>query len=212
MKIHDISLSISSTLITWPGDPPLFIGRTEKIEEGAAANVTRIDMSAHTGTHVDAPFHFLGNGAVTVDNLQLETLCGKVLVLQIANEVSLITKQNILSAGIPPGVRRLLIKTRNSNFWLNNEKYFQEDYTAIDPECAQHLVEKGIKLVGIDYLSIAPFTDLSLTHKILLEAGVVILEGLNLQFVSPGRYTLICLPLKLQGADGAPARAVLVEN
>jgi arylformamidase len=210
MRTYDISLTISPNLPIWPGDTPISIERTEKIEQGSDANVTRLEMSAHVGTHVDAPYHFLGGEAATVEQLPLNILYGRAYVLQIEDEVDLITKSVLKNAAIPLRIRRLLLKTRNSLYWAGGETKFQEEFVALSEDGAQYLVDRGIRLIGIDYLSVAPFSDTGPTHKVLLSAGVVILEGLNLSFVSPGRYTLYCLPIKIKGADGAPARAILI--
>ncbi len=162
------------------------------------------------GTHVDAPYHFLGGHTPTVEKLPLNLLIGRAYVLKLPDDVSLITVAELQKADIPPRTRRLLLKTRNSKLWSRKEKDFQTDFVALNRDAAQYLVERGIKLVGIDYLSIGPFHQGEATHKVLLQAGVVILEGLNLSDVTQGRYTLYCLPLKLAGSDGAPARAILI--
>lgn len=209
MQTYDISLTISTDLPVWPGDPRVILERIGKIEDGDSSNVTRIEMSAHTGTHVDAPYHFLGGDAPTVDELSLKVLTGRAYVLHIPDEVHRITRPVLETAEIPPRTRRLLIKTRNSELWKRKEKKFLKEYVALDGEAAQYLVDRRVKLVGVDYLSVAPYDATHATHHILLQAGVVVVEGLNLSEVSQGRYTLYCLPLKLAGADGAPARAIL---
>ena len=209
MRIYDISVTLSAELPVWPGDPPISLERVSKIEEGAEANVTRIDMSAHVGTHVDAPFHFLGADQPTVDQLSLKLLTGRVYVLHLGDEVDLVTRQVLETALIPPRTRRLLLRTRNSKLW-GQAGGFQEDFVAVDAGAAEYLLERGVKLVGVDYLSVAPYNAPRPTHEALLSAGVVVVEGLNLSEVEQGRYTLYCLPLKLRGADGAPARAILI--
>jgi arylformamidase len=210
MRTYDISLTISPELPTYPGDPEIFLERTAKIEEGASSNLTRLCIGVHSGTHVDAPFHFLGGNSLTVERLPLNLLVGRAYVLKIPDEVQKITATDLQQAEIPPRTRRLLFKTRNSMLWSRQEKRFQTDFVALDSGAAQYLVDRGVKLVGIDYLSIAPFHQGEATHKILLKAGVVILEGLNLSEVSQGRYTLYCLPVKIAGSDGAPARTILI--
>jgi len=210
MQIYDISVTISSSLPVWPGDPAILLERVAKMEEGANANVTSMKMSVHTGTHVDAPYHFLGENTPTVDMLPLNMLVGRAYVLRLPDEVDMITASILQRANIPPRTRRLLFKTRNSVHWENEEYTFQSNFVALEASGAQYLVDKGVKLVGIDYLSIAPFHQGAPTHRILLEAGMVILEGLDLSKVSPGRYALYCLPTKLSGSDGAPARAILI--
>ncbi len=208
MRLYDVSLTISPDLPTWPGDSSIVVERVEQIEKGAIANITRLEMSAHTGTHVDAPYHFLADGA-TVDTLSLKTLTGRAYVLELT-DVDRITTAVLEKAALPPRTRRVLFKTRNSEFWEQNEKTFQRDYVAISGDAAEYLVDKGVKLVGVDYLSVAPFEASQPTHEILLKAGIVIVEGLNLTGVAQGRYTFYCLPLKLDSSDGAPARAILI--
>jgi arylformamidase len=208
MRTYDITLTITPQSIVWPGDSPVVIKHTSSIASGDNANVSEITMSCHTGTHVDAPHHFLDNG-ICVDDLSLDLLVGRAYVLHLP-EVSMITASVLMQADIPPRTRRLLFKTRNSNLWANGNKVFQTDYVALSVDAAELLVDRNVKVVGIDYLSIAPYKMGTPVHTILLNAGVVVIEGLDLSQVSQGRYTLHCLPLKLGGADGAPTRAVLV--
>jgi arylformamidase len=210
MQTYDVTLTISADLPTWPGDPRVHLERVSKIEEGADANVTRMDIGVHTGTHVDAPYHFLGGQTLTVDQLPLRLLTGRVYVLQIPDDVDVIDKIVLEGMEIPPRTRRLLLKTRNSRYWLRQTIGFQKDFVGVSADGAQFLLERGVKLVGIDYLSISPFKQSRPTHEILLKAGVVIIEGLDLSKVAQGRYNLYCLPLKLAGSDGAPARVILV--
>ena len=208
MRTYDITLTITPQTIVWPGDPPVSMQRTSSITAGDSSNVTQITMSCHTGTHVDAPDHFLNNGK-TVENLSLDLLVGRVYVLHLPN-VNMITASVLMQAEIPPRTRRLLFKTRNSDLWANGITEFQTDFVGLSVDAAELLVDRNVKLVGIDYLSIAPFKMGKPVHTILLNAGVVVVEGLDLSRVSQGRYTLHCLPLKLGGAEGAPTRAVLV--
>lgn len=209
MRIYDISVTVSAVLPTWPGDPIVKLERVDRIENGADANVSRLDMGVHSGTHVDAPFHFSLDGD-TVEQIDLKTLTGRVYVLHLPGEVDLITAQELEKAEIPPRTRRVLFKTRNSTYWDKYPGEFRRDYVALSTDGAQYLVERGVKLVGVDYLSVAPYQDSIPTHRILLDAGVIILEGLDLTEVSQGRYTLYCLPLKLALTEGAPARAILI--
>ncbi len=208
MRTYDISLTISPSLPTWPGDPSVVLERVDKIEDGSNANVSRIEMGVHTGTHVDAPYHFLAGGK-TVECLNLNLLTGRAYVLHLP-DVNTITAGVLEKAQIPPRTRRVLFKTRNSNHWKNQENQFQTDFVALSADGAEYLIRRGVKLVGVDYLSVAPFKDSRPTHEILLSAGVVIVEGLDLSGVTQGRYTMYCLPLKLAGSDGAPARAILI--
>jgi arylformamidase len=208
MHTYDISLTISPDLPTWPGDPGVVLERINKIEQGADANVTKIEMSVHTGTHVDAPYHFIPDGK-SVEHMSLRTLTGRAYVLDLPH-VDIITVDILENSDLPPRTRRLLLKTRNSAYWARQEKEFQTNYVGIQADAAEYLVKRGVKLIGVDYLSVAPFHEAIPTHEIFLKAGVVIVEGLDLSSISQGRYTLYCLPLKIDGSDGAPARAILV--
>jgi len=210
MRIYDVSLSISQSLPVWPGDPPIQVSRIQKMEDGAPANVTVMKMGAHVGTHVDAPYHFLGGETPTVEKLSLKLLTGRAYVLHLPDRVNLITAEVLKTVEFPPRLRRVLFRTRNSQEWGGGPRPFNADFVGLSADGAQYLVERGVRLVGVDYLSVAPFNDPIPTHQVLLKAGVVVLEGLDLSQVSQGRYTLYCLPLKLAGSDGAPARAILV--
>jgi len=211
MKFYDITLTIRPSMPVWPGDPKVILDRISKIEEGANANVSKISMSVHTGTHMDAPFHFLKEGK-SIDALPLEILIGPAQVVQVPDSVETITAGVLEKAAIGEGVERLLIKTRNSAYWTNPDHAFHTDFLAVEADGAAYLVKRGVKLVGIDYLSIAPYKKSRPTHETLLKAGMVILEGVDLSAVPAGFYQLICLPLKLGGSDGSPARAVLIEE
>ncbi len=208
MRTYDITLTINPQSIVWPGDPPVRITHTSSIAAGDNANVSEISMSCHTGTHVDAPDHFLNNG-IKVEDLSLDLLVGRAYVLDLP-DVSMITASVLMHAEIPPRTRRLLFKTRNSLLWANGNMEFQTDFVGLSVDAAELLVDRNVKVVGIDYLSIAPYKMSSPVHSILLSAGVVVIEGLDLSKVSQGRYTLHCLPLKLGGVEGAPTRAILV--
>ncbi len=213
MRIYDVSLTLSANLPVWPGDPAIVLERVRKMEDGATANVTQMNMGVHVGTHVDAPYHFLGGAAATVEQLSLNTLTGRAYVLKIPNDVDLITAAVLEKAEIPSRTKRLLLKTRNSLIWESagsNPGGFHEDFVALSADGAAYLIQKGVRLVGIDYLSIAPYDDGVPTHELLLKAGVAVVEGLNLSEVVQGRYTMYCLPLKLAGSDGAPARTILI--
>ena len=207
MTLYDISLTYTEDLPTWPGYPTIRLKQISSINEGEMANVTHLSMCVHSGTHVDAPDHFLGNGK-TVESIPLELMVGPAAVVEISAQGT-ITAADLISAKIPSGIKRILLKTTNSEYWAAGNMVFQEDFIAPDGEAAAYLVELGVEVIGVDYLSVAPFTDPEPTHKILLEAGVLIIEGLDLSGVEPGEYTLICLPLKIGGADGAPARVLL---
>ncbi len=207
--IYDISLPISLDLPVWPGDPAILLEQVSAMDDGAEANLTRLDMSAHTGTHVDAPHHFLNDGR-TVENLSLEALVGPCWVVRVADDIGEITAEILENADIPKDAVRLLFRTRNSEWWRRGESRFQTEFVAVSEDGARWLVERGAKLVGVDYLSVAEYSQPVPTHRALLAAGVVVVEGLDLSRVEPGAYVLYCLPLKLVGADGAPARAILI--
>ena len=211
MKFLDISLTVSPELPVWPGDPAIVLERYRSIARGNASNDTRLACSVHTGTHVDAPAHFIEKGA-TVEQLPLDILIGPAFVAELP-EMDVITPDILNALAIPPEAARLIFKTKNSAIWAEPNFRFNPEYAALNAEAARWIVHKGLLLVGIDYLSIQKFDDPQpFTHSILLDAGIVIVEGLNLQNVKPGPYQLICLPLKLSGSDGAPARVVLIEN
>lgn len=209
MTIYDITLTITSTLPVWPGDPPVRLTQPSHLERGDICTITRLDMGAHTGTHLDAPAHFIRGGA-TAESLSLDVLIGPALVVD-ARGRGHVTANVLETLVIPPGVQRLLLHTDNSAIWQRGEMAFVEQFTAITADGAQWLVDHGIRLVGIDYLSVGSFDDGIPTHQILLDAGVIAVEGLNLSAIEPGDYQLICLPIKLGGSDGAPCRAVLIE-
>lgn len=210
MTIHDISLTITPDLVVWPGDPRVNLERVAKIEEGANHNGSQIGpVSVHIGTHVDAPFHFVPGGS-TVESLPLDILIGPCQVVDLP-DAKVIDAETLVYAGIEKGATRVLFKTRNSTFWSEKRPTFQEDFVGISADGAEFLVWQGIKLVGLDYLSIAPYHKSKETHQILLQHGMVVVEGLDLSGIKPGNYDLICLPWKLAGSDGAPARAVLVD-
>jgi len=211
MKINDVTLTIREGMAVWPGDPEINLHRIEKLEEGANANVTYMGFAVHTGTHVDAPRHFLAD-ADSVDQLDLEVLVGGVTVVEIPQKVDQITASEIDKAGLVKGTERVLFKTRNSNYWIEGSDTFQTGFAGITDDGAQALVDLGVKLVGIDYLSIAPYKMSRPTHLVLLKARMVVIEGLNLSKINAGKYMLYCLPIKLANSDGAPARVILVEE
>jgi len=206
MAIFDISIGIDENLPLWPGDPELRLHWAANIEQGDLVNLTELSMGIHTGTHIDAPLHFLPNGK-PIDSLSLNVFVGEAQVVAIPQDVNLITV-DILQDVCEINAARILFKTKNSQLWETSK--FQQDYVALEASAAQWLVDQGVQLVGIDYLSIAPFKDPAPTHEILLSNDVVIIESLDLRLVKPGIYTLICLPLKLVGREAAPARAILL--
>jgi len=210
MTIYDISLTISPTLPTWPGDPGLELKQIESMDKGADANVTHISAAVHLGTHVDAPHHFL-NDHRTVESLPLDVLTGPCYVMQLPDGVDAITAEVLERMELTFDFKRILFGTSNSHWWAKGETKFQTDFVAITEDGAEWLVNRGVQLVGVDYLSVAPYNDSVPTHTVLLNAGVVIVEGLNLSQISRGFYDLYCLPLKIANSDGAPARAILIQ-
>ncbi|HEY59071.1 MAG TPA: cyclase family protein [Anaerolineae bacterium] len=210
-KIFDISIPVSSETVTWEGDEKVRLHRVLKMEEGAQFNLSSLSMSVHNGTHIDAPYHFLPDGA-TVDKIPLDILIGPAQVIEVKDKGTLIGADALKSAGIGEKIKRLLIKTRNSDIWKANPNEFQQDFVSINKRAAEYLVDLSIVLIGIDYLSISPADNFQSVHKILMSAGIIILETIDLSEVSPGFYDLYCLPLKLQGVEGAPVRAVLLQG
>jgi arylformamidase len=207
MPIYDITVPIRSEMPIYEGDPAVNIEAASSLANGDSANVSFLHFGAHTGTHVDAPAHFI-EGANKIDSLPLDILIGPARVIRVPDNRAEIDPEFLSSCNLDR-VERVLFKTRNSGFWGER---FRKDFTHLLPEAAELLVERGVKLVGNDYLSIEKFhSGHHRTHIALLSKGVVIVEGLNLSEVEPGNYELICLPLRIaEGAgDGAPARAVL---
>jgi len=210
MKIYDVSVPLSGETPTYPGDPGIKIDEWHTLAKGDAANVSFMHFGLHSGTHVDAPAHFIQGGA-KVGSIPLDSLIGDVEVVEVADEIMMIDA-SFVTANCGRETPRVLFKTRNSAFWSTPQNGFREDYTYLHPDAARILVDSGIKLVGIDYLSVEQFQSEKFeTHQVLLSNNVVILEGLDLRAVVSGRYELICLPLKIEGGsgDGAPARVVL---
>jgi len=210
MDIFDVSVPITNRTPVYPGDPAVKIVAAKSIADGDVANITHLDFGAHTATHVDAPAHFIEN-AGTVDALPLDVLLGEARVVEIPGDAHEITAAHI-GAHALRGATRVLFKTRNSIFWKTDPHRFREDFCYIGADAAHALVEQGVRLVGIDYLSVERMgTHDFPTHRTLLSNSVVIIEGLDLSAIAPGVYELICLPLRLAEAtgDGAPARVVL---
>lgn len=202
----DISVTIKSGMVHWPGDPAIRISSNHSIRSGDAANTSRIDMGSHTGTHMDSPYHFIqqGNG---IDRMPLDATVGKARVIEIHDRES-IGPRELKQHSIQRG-ERILFKTMNSSQpW--EHKLFVKNFISLSVEAARFLAARHIKMVGIDYLSVGENGEGgALTHKILLRAGIWIIEGLYLSGARSGEYELICLPLKLYHGDGAPARAIL---
>ena len=210
MRFYDITVPLTNEMPTYPGDPGIQIRDWFTLANGDSANVTHLKFSAHTGTHVDAPAHFI-EGAAQVESLPLESLIGKAQVIAVP-DTALSIDQAFLADHIARDVTRVLFKTRNSSFWHDHPTQFRQDFTYLELQAAQFLVQRGVRLVGIDYLSIEQFGQKQHeTHLALLSQGVVILEGLDLSAVPEDLYELICLPLRIRDGkgDGAPSRAVL---
>ncbi|HDS46397.1 MAG TPA: cyclase family protein [Methanomicrobia archaeon] len=207
MKIHDLSLTIYPGMRCWPDDTGVELTQEEALRSGDAYNCSRLICSSHIGTHIDAPCHFTAHGK-GIDEVSLYDLIGEALVVGVAT-ADLITAAELRDVDLRT-YKRILFKTRNSA--LLADRTFHEDYVALDFSAAELLVENGVKVVGIDYLSIEAFTsDGYPVHKLLTENGVLIIETLDLRAIEPGAYAMVALPLKLKGCDGAPARVVLIE-
>jgi arylformamidase len=208
MKIYDVTVPVSHQTPIYQGDPTVKVDLCHSIAAGDAANVSQICMGVHTATHVDAPNHFI-EGGTRVHEIEIEKLVGKCRVIELGEDVMAVEPSHV--AGLA-GVERILFKTRNSAFWNTPEEGFRTDFTYISPAAAKVLADSGMKLVGIDYLSVEKFgSEDFATHITLLEKSVVIVEGLDLREVPAGDYEITCLPLKYigGGGDGSPARTIL---
>lgn len=207
-RIWDVTMTVHTGMLLFPGDPPVEMDPAKSIDAGDSSNVSLLRLGSHTGTHIDAPRHFVP-GAPGVDGISPEILVGPARLVRVP-EAGVIDRR-LLEGLQLSGVSRLLLSTRNSPLLQQTE--FDTDYISVSEDGARYLVEVGMKLVGIDYLSIEAYhQEGHPTHRILLEAGVVIVEGLDLGRVPPGDYDLMCLPIKLKDADGAPARVLLQER
>lgn len=203
----DVSVPLSPDLPVWPGAPKVSFQRLLDIEKGDIANDTNISLNVHTGTHVDAPFHFVSSG-YSVEKMPLDVLIGNATVADVT-EVETITVEVLEGLALSSETKRLLLKTRNSQLWQKPDHTFDENFVALTAEAAQWIADQGIRLVGVDYMSVQRFHDGPETHLNLLKAEVTVIESLNFANVSAGEYELICLPMKLAGVEGAPARVVL---
>jgi len=206
-RIYDISVPIRSGGLVYPGNPEIDITLQQAVAKGAGANVSTLRFGSHTGTHADAARHFFDDGQ-PVDQIPLERLIGPALLIAFADDVRAVGAAELKAHDLKSH-KRILLRTRNSA--LLSQKEFARDYTYLAPDGAEYLVDKGVEVVGIDYLSIEQLhSGHHRTHRTLLAKSVVILEGLDLSVPAPGEYQLICLPLRIEGCDGAPARAVLI--
>ena len=208
--IYDVSVPIENEMPVWPSDPPvqLIPSAFPSADRSHTIRITSINMGSHTGTHIDAPSHFV-DGGKTLHEIPMDALVGKVTIFHLP-EVKTISRRH-LEALDWQGAERVFFKTDNSAKW--SDKHFHKDFVSVEPSGAEFLVKRGIRLVGIDYLSIDPFGSPDHpSHFVLLRRDVVILEGLDLRQVAPGRYHMVALPLNLQGADGAPTRVILMDE
>jgi arylformamidase len=203
VAIHDISVPIRARMPVYDGNPGVELERASSIADGDPANVSKLSLGVHTGTHVDAPLHFI-DGAPGAEGIPLDALVGPAVVVD-ATGVDALGEAELEGLGIPAGAERVLLKTRNSELW--NRDDFTRDFLRLDGSGARFVVARGIRTVGIDYLSIGDHE----AHRELLGAGLVPVEGLDLRGVEPGEYTFICLPLDIVGSDGGPARAILID-
>jgi arylformamidase len=205
MKLIDVTVPLDAKLASYPGNTPFSIEPVKRMAAGGSSNVSTLHMSAHSGTHVDAPRHFIDSGAAT-EALSLDILIGRTRVIEVPTRKA-ITHDDLAPFNLAEDVR-LLIKTANSRLWGTPE--FHPDYIGLSESAAKHLVDHGVKLVGVDYLSVEQFrTPGAPAHHALLGAGTIVIEGLDLRDVDPGVYDMFCLPLRIVGCDGAPARVVL---
>jgi arylformamidase len=203
----DVSVTVRHGMPNWPGDPPIYLERAKDIRRGDDANVSHVAMGVHTGTHMDAPLHFI-HGADGLDTMPLEAIIGEARVIEISHP-SRITTEELRAHRLRPG-ERVLFRTSNSELCWSRDS-FMEDFVSIALDAAAHLVESRVRTVGVDYLSVGSYLgdDGPVVHRTLLEAGIWIIEGLDLSAVRAGYYEMVCLPVKMHESDGAPARAIL---
>ncbi len=207
MKIHDVTLSLTEPMPVYPNERGLTLTALHRVEWGDTASGSYVEFGTHTGTHVDAPYHFYAAGT-TVDQLPLEVLIGPATVIECQGDA--VTVADLEGAALPAGTSRLLFKTRNSP--LLHQAEFDPTFVYIDPAAAHWLVDHDVRLVGLDYISIEQYGSATpAAHLALLGANVIVIEGLDLTAITPGAYQLICLPLRL-AAEGCPARVVLIEE
>jgi arylformamidase len=205
MKLIDVSVPLDSNLATYPGNTPFSLEAIKRIARGDSSNVSSLHLSAHAGTHVDAPRHFFDDGTGT-ESLALELLCGRTRVVELTTRKG-VTAEDLAGFDLTEDVR-LLLKTQNSRLWGSPE--FHPDFIGVTESGARFLVDRGVKVIGVDYLSVEQYkTPGAPAHHVLLGAGIIVIEGLNLRDVEPGTYEMFCLPLPVVGSDGAPARVIL---
>lgn len=213
-QLIDVSLGIAGNMLVWPGDPPASVDRRKRIDAGDPANVSELRVGTHTGTHVDPPVHFI-EGAPGIDQVSLDLLVGEAFVADLRTQDGPLSADDLEGAGIPDGTTRLLLRTANSELWRRPRPVpFPDRFACLTPDSARWALDRGIRLVGVDFQSVeAEDAASNPVHHLLLGAGAVIVEGLDLGNVEPGRtYEFVCLPLKILGGDGGPARALLIER
>lgn len=207
MRVYDVTIPLDARCPVWEGEQGPQVDWHGRIEDGDAYNISSFSMGSHTGTHADAPAHFVSHGG-TIEGIDIERLVGPARVYQFSGTGD-ITAEDLDRMGVNGTPPRVLFKTANARLW--DDPAFHKDYIALAPSAGDRLVQLGVRLVGIDYLSVEAFDSAnSVVHHTLLEAGVVALEGADLREVPPGDYLLVCAPLKLSGAEGAPARVFLI--
>ena len=213
MQIYDVTIPISEKMPVWPGEQGVQIETMARIAQGDRVNASRVNISSHAGTHVDAPYRYIQKG-LTADRLPLRLLMGPAFVVEVDGlEGNAIQVYDLARLHFPADTRRLLIKTRNSELWQYGYTDFERDFVHLAPKTAEWLVKRKIDLIGMDYLSVEAFGTRDFrVHHALLGAGVVILEGLDLSRVPPGPCELVCLPLKIEGSDAAPARVLVIRS
>jgi arylformamidase len=210
-EIYDITVPIIPGMPVWPGDPAVEVAPVMRTANGDGANISRLNISSHTGTHVDPPWHYIDNGERLLE-IPLARWIGPCHVIEIPAGIPKIEPEHLEAAQIPLDTTRLIVKTTNSRIWETVVAPFDTSYVALSPAAARWVIDRSIELVGIDYLSIESYDGDGETHVALLSNGILVIEGLDLRAISPGPYTLVCLPLKLEAGDGAPARVLLVRE
>jgi arylformamidase len=209
-RLIDISLPLGADTLVWPGDPSIEVVPRLRIRNGDPANVSELRIGTHSGTHVDPPVHFVEGGA-SIDELALDRVTGDALVADLRTANGPIGPEGLEALGLPAGLKRLLLRTSNSELWRSLPIRCPDTYACLTPDAAKWIVQRGIDLVGTDFLSIEQKgASGHPVHHLLLENDVIIVEGLNLLQAEPGRYTLVCLPLRVVAGDGGPARALLI--
>lgn len=212
-RVIDVSLDIRPDMLVFPGDPPVEVVSWLSLSRGDPANVSELRLGTHTGTHIDPPVHFIEGGA-GIDGIQPDRLVGEAWVAHLPRASGPIEPDDLETLGLPPTVERLLLKTSNSKIWSSRPPVeFPQTYACLSPDAATWAVERGIRLIGIDFLSIERHGSQGFpVHHTLLSSGVVIVEGLDLREAPPGACTFVCLPIKIRGGDGGPARALVIPD